>query len=65
VSPTEGRSIMEIRFHDCADGMVMVLVGNALRFVIHPDHRRRPESLRAIIAGEIEGYRRWGRWWDA
>jgi hypothetical protein len=48
-----------IKYPNCADGMIMVLVGDAIRFPIHPSLRHHP-SRRTIIASEIDDYHRGG-----
>ena len=52
---------MKIKIRPSVDGMVIVHIGDIIRFEVHGSHLRYPDSLRAIIRNEIDTYRRWGR----
>jgi hypothetical protein len=57
----EGNIIVRIKLRPGANGMVVVCIGDVIRFEVHSSHVQHGDSLRVIIEGEIDSYRRWGR----
>lgn len=52
---------MRITLRPTVTDMVSVCIGDVIQFEVHQSHVRHRESLRVIIAVEIDAYLRWGR----